>query len=103
IFCLPPRTTPFEPFRFDLPGLVLFSSFMWALLVFVEEARQPAAAVLPFAAGLGLIVVVSLLLLIRREKRASNPLFPPVLLANPTIWRCNAMAICHGAHFVSLL
>ena len=95
--------TPFEPFRFDLPGLVLFSSFIWALLVLVEEVRQPLSARVWFAIALSLVVLLSLVLLSWREKRASNPLFPPSLMRNPTAWRCNAMAICHGAYFVSML
>jgi MFS family permease len=103
VFRLPARTTPFEPFRFDLPGLVLFASFIWALLVLVEEVRQPLDARVWFAIALSLVVLLSLVLLSRREKRASNPIFPPSLMKNPTVWRCNAMAICHGAYFVSML
>jgi hypothetical protein len=103
VFRLPARTTPFEPFRFDLPGLLLFSGFVWALLVLVEEIRQPAAMRLAFAGGLALVVIASLAFLFRREKRATNPLFPPSLMSNPTIWRCNGMAICHGGYFASVL
>jgi MFS family permease len=103
VFRLPPRTTPFEPFRFDLPGLVLFASFVWSLLVLVQEGRQPADMRFSLMAGLSAVVVVSLILLVAREKRASNPLFPPSLIRNPTIWRCDAMAACHGAYFVSVL
>jgi EmrB/QacA subfamily drug resistance transporter len=103
VFRLPPRSTPFEPFRFDLPGLVLFSAMMWSLLVLVQELRQPASIRLVYVSALAVVVVVSLLLLFGREKRASSPLFPPSLLSNPTVWRCNAMAICHGGYFVAML
>jgi MFS family permease len=103
VFRLPPRTTPFEPFRFDLPGLLFFASFVWLLLVLVQEGRRPADMRLLLMGGLLTGTVVALALLIWREKRASVPLFPPRLIANPNIWRCDAMAACHGAYFVSVL
>lgn len=103
VFRLPARTTPFEPFRFDLPGLLLFATFVWALLVLVQEVRQPADIRLPLAVGLFAIVLVTVAFLIGRERRAPYPLFPPQLIGNPTIWRCYAMAMCHGGYFVSLL
>ncbi len=103
VFRVPPRSTPFEPFRFDFPGLVLFTMFVTSLLILVEEIRRPAEMRSVFAMGLGVTIVVSLLLLIRREFRATSPLFPPVLIRNPNIWRSYAMAICHGGYFVALL
>jgi MFS family permease len=103
MFRLPPRTTPFERFRFDLPGLVLFAAFVWPLLVLVQEGRRPADLNFEFMAGLFAISIVALVLLVIREKRASDPLFPPRLLRNPTVWRCDAMAASHGAYFVSVL
>jgi len=42
-------------------------------------------------------------LLIRRENRAAFPLLPIGLLRNPTIWRSDALAACHGATLVSLV
>ena len=103
VYRLPARTTPFEPFRFDYPGLLLFAIFVWALVIFVQDFRQPADLEILLSAGLVTTVVVSLILLVLREKRASNPLFPPSLMRNPSIWRCDAMAACHGAYFVSIL
>lgn len=103
VFRLPPRTTPFEPFRFDLPGLMLFTTFVWSLLVLVQEGRHPADLRIVLIGGLVASVGASLTLLIWRERRASAPLFPPALIANPNIWRCDVMAACHGAYFVSVL
>jgi len=103
VFRLPPRLIPFEPFRFDLPGLLLFASFVWSLLVLVQKIGDPANLRLAMLASLMAIAVISLGLLIAREKRATDPLFPPALMSNPTIWRCNAMAMCHGAYQVSVL
>jgi len=103
VFRLPPRTTPFEAFRFDLPGLLLFAGFVWSLLVLVQEGRSPADIRLELVGGLLVAAILSLVLLIWREKRATAPLFPPALMVNPNVWRCDAMAACHGAYFVSVL
>jgi len=103
IFRLPGRTTPIERFRFDVPGVVLFVVFVWAFLIVVETVGQPAAGNTPFVVSLAAAALVSLLLLVWRERKATDPLFPPPLFANPTIWRCDALALCHGAHFVALL
>lgn len=103
VFRVPARTTPFEPFRFDFPGLVLFTIFVSSLLILVEEIRRPAEMRPIFALALGVAMIAGLLLLVRREHRATSPLFPPVLLRNPNIWRGYGMALCHGGYFVALL
>jgi EmrB/QacA subfamily drug resistance transporter len=103
VFRVPARTTPFEPFRFDFPGMILFTIFVTSLLILVEEVHHPAEMRPLLALGLALMTLVGLLLLIRREHRATNPLFPPVLIRNPNVWRGYAMAICHGGYFVALL
>src|SRR3546814_16204598 len=53
--------------------------------------------------ALGALVLVALLLLIWREKAAADPLLPVALLRDPTTWRSDALAACHGAVLVSLL
>jgi predicted MFS family arabinose efflux permease len=50
--------------------------------------------------GLGLAALVAL---IRHERRAPFPLLPIALLRQPTIWRSDALAACHGAVLVSLI
>jgi predicted MFS family arabinose efflux permease len=47
--------------------------------------------------------IVSLMLLISVEHRVRLPLLPLDLLRDPTIWRSNALAACHGGILVSLL
>ena len=42
-------------------------------------------------------------MLVRRERQAAFPLFPLTLLRQPTIWRSDALAACHGAALVSLV
>jgi MFS family permease len=103
VFRVPARTTPFEPFRFDFPGMILFTVFVSSLLILVEEVRRPADTRPVMAVGLAAMMLIGLALLIRREFRATMPLFPPVLIRNPNIWRGYGMAICHGGYFVALL
>jgi EmrB/QacA subfamily drug resistance transporter len=100
---LPARTTPFERFRFDFPGLLLLAMFISSLLIFVQQTRQLEDMNLSLAAALVVIAAVSVTLLFVRERRATSPLLPLPLLRNPNIWRCNAIAFFHGALFVSLL
>jgi EmrB/QacA subfamily drug resistance transporter len=100
---LPRRAGSGAPFRFDLLGVLLFAVFIASALVLLEQIRRFDVALLPLALGLALLVVVSLLLLIWREKTAPEPLLPVALLRNPSTWRSDALAACHGAVLVSLL
>lgn len=102
-FRLPARNVPRQPFRFDFAGLLLFAAFITSLLLFVEQVRRPASASLPLALTLAAIAVLALPLLYWQERRARTPLLPIPLLSNPTIWRSDCLAMCHGAAFVSLL
>ena len=100
---VPPRTTAFEPFRFDFPGLLLFTIFVSSLLILIEEVRHPANMRPVLALGLAVMMLVGLAFLTRREFRATMPLFPPVLIRNPSVWRGYGMAICHGGYFVAYI
>jgi predicted MFS family arabinose efflux permease len=57
----------------------------------------------PSILGLLALAIVALALLIWREQRAASPLLPLSLLRQPSIWRCDALAACHGAALVSLI
>lgn len=103
VFRLPPRTTPFERFRFDFPGLLLLAVFVTSLLVFVQQTRRLESIDLVLASALVVTAAVSITLLFLRERRATTPLLPLPLLRNPNIWRCNTIAFFHGALFVSLI
>jgi predicted MFS family arabinose efflux permease len=83
--------------------MILFTIFVSSLLILVEEVRRPADMRPVMAVGLAAMMLIGLALLIRREFRATMPLFPPVLIRNPNIWRGYGMAICHGGYFVALL
>ncbi len=88
---------------FDGMGLVLFVAFIVPLLLALQEAQRMSASALPSFLVLMGVCVAALLALIFREKRAIYPLLPIHLLRQPTIWRSDALAACHGATLVSLI
>jgi EmrB/QacA subfamily drug resistance transporter len=92
-----------QPWRFDSLGLVLFIGFIVPLLLALDQAQRMRAALLPLILGLALVSLLALALLIRQQRRVSHPLLPISLLKNPTVWRSDALAACHGATLVSLI
>jgi EmrB/QacA subfamily drug resistance transporter len=100
---LEPRPARDQPWSFDGMGLVLFIAFIVPVLLALEQAqRMNAGAISVFVLLMG-VGVAALLALIFREKRAIYPLLPIHLLRQPTIWRSDALAACHGATLVSLV
>ncbi|KAB0680425.1 MFS transporter [Aureimonas leprariae] len=100
---LPARPGNREPFRFDVLGLFLFAAFITSALIALERARVFVAA---GGYGFPLLIVlaaVAAVFLIWRERRARSPLLPIPLLQHAAIWRCDAMAACHGGMLVSLI
>ena len=87
----------------DPMGLVLFTVFVAATLLALEQTQHVNVASLPFAGGLFAIGIVAVTLLVRQENRAPSPLIPVGLLRQPAIWHSDAMAACHGASLVSLI
>jgi len=98
-----PPTVPGGRLPFDFPGLFLFGGFIAPMLLALEQARRLDPATLPLATMLAVGSAVSLLLLLHRERRVRMPLLPVALLAQPGIWRTDAMAGCVGAQLVSLI
>ena len=86
--------------RFDWLGLVLFTGFVVPLLLALEQAQRISVAALPGILALVVVAVLSLVLLLRQERRVSAPLIPVKLLRLPAIWRADAMAACIGAAIV---
>ena len=100
-FRLPTRAVPRAKFRFDWLGLALFTGFVAPLLLALERAQQMN---LSDAAWIGALVgtaILSLVLLLRQERRTTSPLIPVHLLRQPSIWRADAMGGCVGAMIVS--
>ena len=96
-FRLPNRVAPGAKFRFDWLGILLLSGFVIPLLLALERAQRLSLATVPLIAALVVIAIVSLVLLLRQERRAASPLIPVRVLSNPSIWRSDAMAACVGA------
>ena len=102
-FRLPSRAPRDQPWTFDSIGLALFIAFIVPALLALERAQRMTAAIVPVVVLLASIAIVSLVALLRRERKAPFPLFPITLLRQPTIWRSDALAACHGAALVSLV
>lgn len=96
----PART---QSWTFDGPGLVLFIAAIVPLLLALHTAQSLNASTLPLLLAMTAVGITSLVLLVRRERRAPFPLFPTTLLSQPTVWRSDALAACHGAALVSLV
>lgn len=100
---LKPRPGSGEPFKFDSLGLLLFATFVGAVLAMVQQAQQFRSDDVGEVTALATLSALAVLLLIWREKRAPDPLLPIPLFRNPSIWRSDALAACHGAMLVSLM
>ncbi len=94
---------PQQAWSFDGMGLVLFIAFIAPVLLALQQAQRMSASALPGFLVLTGIGIAALLGLIVRERRAPHPLLPIHLLRQPTIWRSDALAACHGATLVSLV
>ena len=102
-FRLPTKTVDRIAWRPDPLGLILFTTFVTAVLLALEQTQRVNLAAVPLAGGLFAIGIVALVLLIRQELRAPSPLIPISLLRQPAIWHSDAMAAFHGASLVSLI
>ena len=89
--------------RFDVWGLALFAVFVASFLMMLERAQKLQADLLPSIAALFVVVLLAAVVLVWREKRAPDPLFPLPVFRNPSIWRSDLLAACHGAVLVSLI
>ena len=88
---------------FDIPGLVLFIMFVSPVILAFEQLQRMQTSALPMALGLLAFGILALAALFWQERRSTSPLIPPRLFREPSIWRADAMAACHGAALVSLI
>jgi EmrB/QacA subfamily drug resistance transporter len=99
-----PNRVPGRPdWQPDIWGLVFFVTFVVSILLALEQAQHLNLDALPAIGSLFGLGIVAAILLIRRENRTPSPLIPLALLRQPTIWRSDALAACHGAALVSLI
>jgi EmrB/QacA subfamily drug resistance transporter len=90
-----------ERLCFDWAGLLLFAGFVVPLLLALEQAQRFDRRAVPGMAILIVVSVASLILLLRQERRAAQPLLSLPMLRQPAMWRANVMAGCSGALMVS--
>lgn len=88
---------------FDTPGVVLFIMFVAPVILALEQVQRMEPSTLPMVLGLAALGLFALVLLIWQEKHSTSPLIPPRLFRQPSIWRSDALAACHGAALVSLI
>lgn len=88
---------------FDIPGLVLFIMFVSPVILALEQLQRMEASALPTALALLAFGIFALVALLWQEARSTSPLIPPRLFREPSIWRCDSLAACHGAALVSLI
>jgi EmrB/QacA subfamily drug resistance transporter len=88
---------------FDTPGLVLFIMFVSPVILALEQLQRMDPKTMPMALGLLAFGIFALVLLLWQEDRSTAPLIPPRLFKQPSIWRCDGLAACHGAALVSLI
>ncbi len=103
VFRLASRPPDRRRTTFDMPGLVLFILFVSPVILALEQLQRMQASVVPLALGLLVFGATALVVLIWQESRSTSPLIPPRLFKEPSIWRSDALAACHGAALVSLI
>ncbi|WP_137126254.1 MFS transporter [Roseomonas sp. HF4] len=80
--------------RFDWAGLGLFVLAVGCALVALDRARRLDPALLPAVVVLAVVSVGAVLLLLRVERAARDPLLPLSLFAEPSIWRAYLLSAC---------
>jgi len=88
---------------FDVFGLCLFAGFVTSAVLALEQLQRLDSRTIPTAIALAAAATASAVGLWWHERRVSYPLLPISLLGNPSVWRSDALAACHGAALVSLL
>lgn len=80
--------------RFDWAGLGLFVLAVGCALVALDRGRRLDPALLPAVVVLAVVSVGAVLLLLRVERVARDPLLPLALFAEPSIWRAYLLSAC---------
>ena len=97
------KSAPAGRLHFDFIGTALFALFIGPALLALEQARQFTLASLPWVVAYAAVAAVSLVLLLRQERRAAFPLLQIAFLRQSAVWRTDAMAAFNGATLVSLI
>ncbi|MFJ4036689.1 MDR family MFS transporter [Microbacterium sp. NPDC090007] len=87
--------------RFDIPGAVIFTATLLALVLAVtwvgDEALRPAAIVCVVAVVVGIPVLVAV------ERRAAEPILPARILRQRTILVCLGLSLVVGAGLFAIV
>jgi MFS family permease len=89
--------------QFDAWGTALFAAFVAPVLLTLYQFQRFSLARLPVIAALLALAVAALMLLLRQERRAREPLLPLTMLRQPGIWRTCAMAFCIAGALISMI
>ena len=92
-----------QGWSFDFPGLLFFVAFIVPLLIALEQLRRMDAAGMTLVVALVALSVVSLVLLLRQERRTQSPLLPVDLMRQTAVWNSQLMIVGHGAMMTALL
>jgi EmrB/QacA subfamily drug resistance transporter len=92
-----------QRWTFDTFGLVLYICFIGPTLLALDQLQNMRPGALPAILAFGGFGLAALAALVAHERRREYPLLPIALLRQPTIWRSDALAACHGAVLVSLI
>ena len=87
-------------FALDGPGLALFTGFVVVLVAALDRVQKLDWALA--APGL-LAAAILCALLLRAERRAPDPLLPPEVLGEATVWRTNTLSACVAAALTALI
>ncbi|WP_424812802.1 MFS transporter [Roseococcus sp. YIM B11640] len=100
---LPRRPRLGAGFYFDAAGTVLFTIFVGALLLVMDQAQRLSWDALWICVPLALVSAAAFLLLLRIERRVNDPLLHIPMLTDPVIWRTNALATCVAGVMVAMI
>lgn len=99
-----PRSVPAAArFRFDGLGTLLFAAFVVALIGALDRVQKLSLEAMPWAAGFGAFALLALVALVKVERRVPDPLLPIPVLAEPSVWRTNALSACVAGTLISLI
>lgn len=89
--------------QFDVWGTVFFAVFVTPILLVLYQLQRFAIDRIWLIAVLLAVAAAALVLFLRQERRASAPLLPLGVLAQPGIWRTCAMAACIAGALISMI
>ncbi len=91
------------PVSIDGIGMLLLAASVIPLLIAVSRLQRPNAATLPLTFGIGAVAALMGFVLVRQQRRVSNPVLALALLRHPAFWRADVMSFCSGASLTAMV